>query len=493
MRPDNDWAFRDGDVGDYLGDGWSKETNADEDDWSDLDAFLGIMNNSPGAGDYVEQVESVVDLDQWMRWFAAMAILANGETNASNGADDDYSLYRGLADPRFQFIPHDLDTILGKGDGSRLEDPEHTIFDMISRGDVLDPLVPLFSEPTVQARYYQALRELLQGSFSGTQFDELVNNSLIGWVPNAQINEIKIFMNARRTFITGLVDAELGASPGAPLATTSSTLAGAHGSLMISEVALAVNQSAYSNGGTFPDYIEIYNSGNSAADLSGMTMTDDPAEPAKFTFPGGSVLPAAERALVFADSELAAPGTHLGFGLGGNGDAIYLMDGATVVDSVSFGLQIPDYSIGRSGAGLNTWALTRPTPGAPNLIQPLGDPNGLRINEWLTQPEVVFERDFIELYNPSAEPVALGGMAISDDPSSRPTRFQLPPLSFIPAAGFSLFEAVGNNASAGDAGELPFKLGSDQGWLAISGTNGVEIDELPLPVPPARCLAGACA
>ena len=102
----------------------------------------------------------MADLDQWMRWFGAMAIIANGETNASNGADDDYSIYRGVGDPRFEFVPHDLDTILGDGDGSRITDPQHTIFDMISGGAVLDPLVPLFSDPTVQTRYYQALREL---------------------------------------------------------------------------------------------------------------------------------------------------------------------------------------------------------------------------------------------------------------------------------------------------------------------------------------------
>ena len=110
----------------------NKETNEDENDWSDLNQFLDVMNNAPGSGSYVAQVEAVANLDQWMQWFGAMAIVANGETNASNGADDDHSIYRGVVDPRFQFVPHDLDTILGKGDGSRITDPEHTIFDMIS-------------------------------------------------------------------------------------------------------------------------------------------------------------------------------------------------------------------------------------------------------------------------------------------------------------------------------------------------------------------------
>ena len=253
VRPDRDWAWRDGDVGDYLSDGWTKETNEDENDWSDLDGWLGVMNNAPGAGNYVTQVEAVVDLDQWLRWFATMAIIANGETNASNGADDDYSVYSGATDGRFLFLPHDLDTILGNGDGSRIEDPEHTIFDMISRGDVLDPLVPLFSDPGVQVRYYQALRELLQGTFSKPEFDELIDNSLTGWVPQNRIDDIKSFMDARRTYITGLVDSELGPPPPPPAATTSATLIATHGSLMISEVFASNTELEYF--GTFPDYV----------------------------------------------------------------------------------------------------------------------------------------------------------------------------------------------------------------------------------------------
>ncbi|MGI9244182.1 MAG: Ig-like domain-containing protein, partial [Verrucomicrobiales bacterium] len=48
-RPDNDWAYRDGDASEYLDDGWSKETNAIQNDWSDLDQWLGILNNAPGS------------------------------------------------------------------------------------------------------------------------------------------------------------------------------------------------------------------------------------------------------------------------------------------------------------------------------------------------------------------------------------------------------------------------------------------------------------
>ena len=372
VRPDNDWAWRDGNIPDYLSDGWSKETNSDENDWADLDAWLDVMNNAPGNPDYVRQVEAVVDLDQWLQWFGTMAILANGETNASTGTDDDFSVYSGVLDPRIQMQPHDLDTIFGDGDGSRITDPEHTVFDMISRGDSLAPLVPLFSNAEVRLRYFQALRELLQGSFSKSEFDELVNNSLAGWVPQGDIDDIITFMDARRIFINGLVDAELGEAPPVTTATTAATLVSSHGDLMISEV-LASN-SSFDHFGTFPDYVEIFNAGASAINLSNIGITDDLDELGKFTFPAGTTLSAGQYMIIFGASDASTPGMHLGFGVGANGDSIHLTNGGAIVDSVSFGLQIPDHSIGRTGANLNIWQLGVPTPLAANVAQAVGDP-----------------------------------------------------------------------------------------------------------------------
>ena len=46
------------------------------------------------------------------------------------------------------------------------------------------------------------------------------------------------------------------------------------------------------------------------------------------------------------------------------------------------------------------WKLNRPTFGFANLVQPLGDIRLLKINEWLANGEVLFDDDFIELYNP---------------------------------------------------------------------------------------------
>lgn len=470
VRPDVDWAYRSGNVARYLSDGWTKQTNASENNWSDLDEWLRVMNQATGAPDYIAQVEVVANLDQWMKWFAINTILANGETNASNGADDDYSMYNSPTDPRFTFLPHDLDTILGKGDSSTLTDPQTTIFDMTARGDTLAPLIPLFQNASILTRYYTALREQLQTTFSQDQFNAMIDNHLTGWVPAQSIADMKAYMDLRRAYITGLVNAQLGAPPALTAATTNATLTSVHGSLYISEV-LANNVSAYNVSGLFPDVIELKNSGASAVNLGGMTISDDPALPARYTIPANTMIP--------AGGYFVLTSNIIGFGLDSDGDTVYLYNsGGTLLDSISFGLQIPDRSIGRTGVNEETWTLTQPSVGVANIVQALGSPDTLFINEWLVRPQVTFDRDFVELYNPAVLPVALGGLVITDEPVADPQRHILPKLSFIKASGFALLYPLGSNYSPDNASQMPFKLAAGYGWLSVSGTNGIEIDEV---------------
>ncbi|MEZ5301733.1 MAG: lamin tail domain-containing protein [Verrucomicrobiales bacterium] len=227
IRPDNSWAYRNGNISAYRSDGWIQQTNEGDGDssWDGLDNLMRAMNSDAGSPTYLSDVAEVADLDQWMRWFGVMALLANGETNASNGADDDYAMYESGVDGRFIFIAHDLDTILSNGDGSRITDPEHTIFDMIERGDVLEPLVPLFQRPEIIRLYYQTLRDLIDGPFSKPEFDELVQNHLGGWVDQDEIDSIIDYMDARRTYVDGIVSGsysagtDLSASQGYPRTT----------------------------------------------------------------------------------------------------------------------------------------------------------------------------------------------------------------------------------------------------------------------------------
>ncbi|MHC4435618.1 MAG: lamin tail domain-containing protein, partial [Planctomycetota bacterium] len=169
-----------------------------------------------------------------------------------------------------------------------------------------------------------------------------------------------------------------------------------------------------------------------------------------------------------------ASGIHLGFALDGDGEALYLYDkSGELLDSVEFGLQMPDMSVGRIGTD-GQWSLTVPTPGQANIAQPLGDPATLKVNEWLASAEVLFDDDFVELYNPHDLPVDLSSLYITDNPVTQPDKHHLGPLSFIAGRGFAVLTADGRS----EPGHVDFRLSGDGEMIALLDSDLNEIDKV---------------
>ena len=243
--------------------------------------------------------------------------------------------------------------------------------------------------------------------------------------------------------------------------------------LMISEV-LAVNETACEHEGTFPDVIELWYDGPAPLDLSGMTLSDDAEWPDKYVFPAGTVIRPQEFLLVYADANAVTSGLHAGFALDGNGDEVYLHDGdGILLDSVVFGAQLADLSIGRTGRD-DLWRLMVPTLGQANVAVPVGDPEQVRINEWLADGEVSFESDFIELYNSHFSPVDIGGFYLSDNATGDPARHKIRPLTFVPGNGFLVFRADGQD----DAGHVNFALSLDGELIGLSAPDLRRVDSV---------------
>jgi hypothetical protein len=233
--------------------------------------------------------------------------------------------------------------------------------------------------------------------------------------------------------------------------------------LRINEV-LARNDTAVVVSSKFPDLIELYNAGPTSVDLTGMGITDNPSDPYKFTFPPGTTVGAGQYRVLYGDNETTPSGLHLGFSLKQEGDEVFLFGpGGQLIDSISFGPQVPDLSIGRLGGGV--WGLTQPTFGSPNTAQRTADPNDLRINEWLADGVTPDPNDFIELYNPNSLPVPLGGLFLTDNPISAASLHEIAPLSFIPANGFVVFTADGNTGEGPE--HLNFRLSPEQGMIGL--------------------------
>jgi len=249
-----------------------------------------------------------------------------------------------------------------------------------------------------------------------------------------------------------------------------------------SHATLLINEILAYTAGVESDVIELYYNGPSVLNLTDFGLTDDPAEHDKFVFSSSTVstttMNPGDYLLLFGDPNTTTV-NHLGFALSATGKDLYLYgkpqdDGVRhLIDHVTFGPQINGTSIGRIGIN-GTWKLTIPTLGTANQIQPLGDQDQLKINEWLASGQSLFENDFIELYNPQMLPVALGGMTLTDNPITQPGKHRIPPLSFVPAKGYAVFWA---NNGVGPA-ELGFKLSGNGEMIGLFNEQLNRVDQI---------------
>lgn len=136
--------------------------------------------------------------------------------------------------------------------------------------------------------------------------------------------------------------------------------------LVINEFLAANDTTAADQDGEFDDWIELYNRGAVPVPLGGYHLSDDPGNPAKWTFPDTSLAPDSYL-IVWADNDGEQNGLHASFKLSAAGETLLLADpAATVIDIIAFGAQITDRSYGRFPNGIGEFRFLRPTFAGPN-------------------------------------------------------------------------------------------------------------------------------
>ena len=175
-----------------------KQNNTYEDDWTDLIELTRVLSLTSPAN-LPARVETVLDLDQWLRYFAMNALLDNNETGIYMGFGDDYALYRGVVDPRFKMLPYDLDTLMGQGSEPGKTDAS------VFRATAIFVLDRLLHNPAIEPRYYGALRELIETVFSPGELNPLIDQALGGWVAPATIDQMKNFAAQRNAYVLSIL------------------------------------------------------------------------------------------------------------------------------------------------------------------------------------------------------------------------------------------------------------------------------------------------
>lgn len=177
---------------------YPKQNNLFEDDWTDLIRLTRVLSQTP-ASDFLPAVSQVLDVQEWLRYFAMNALLENNETGIYMGFGDDYALYRGAIDQRFKLIPYDLDTLMGEG----AEPGTNTAG--IFRSTALTVIKSLLRNPAIEPLYYAELRSLIETIFSPGQLNPLIDETLGDWVPAATISKMKNFAASRNGYVSSLL------------------------------------------------------------------------------------------------------------------------------------------------------------------------------------------------------------------------------------------------------------------------------------------------
>jgi hypothetical protein len=124
--------------------------------------------------------------------------------------------------------------------------------------------------------------------------------------------------------------------------------------------------------GDWDDWVELVNIGDAPAPLAGAFLSDNLDNPSKWALPDITLTPG-EFLLVWCDEDLEQGPLHASFKLDADGEELGLFAGFAhdnlAIDTVVFGPQQTDVSLGREFDGEGDWVLfATPTPGATNAV-----------------------------------------------------------------------------------------------------------------------------
>ena len=227
--------------------------------------------------------------------------------------------------------------------------------------------------------------------------------------------------------------------------------------VQINEVMTANGRLFRDSAGRTPDWIEVRNASGEMVELEGWTLARGAEESHMFIFPQRTLAPG-ECVLVFADStyEDGADGYHAPFSLKAAGDTLMLFNPAgvaveainipalaqnTVYRRVDGGWEVSaQYTPGMENTEESYRAMTTAVTGSDVVVSEVMSGN----TRTLAAEDGQYY-DYIELVNLSGADVDISGWYLSDDAADT-MAWRIPDGTVVPAGGYLLFYASGNDA-----------------------------------------------
>ena len=270
---------------------------------------------------------------------------------------------------------------------------------------------------------------------------------------------------------------------------------GESGKLIINEV-VTNNRTAYTDETLgSPDYVELYNGSSKTVKLKDYGVSNSMKNCYRYTLPDTELAPG-EYLLVYFTGGTPQSEDNLyctGFGLDKTGDTVVLVDNNYgLLDSVEVPALPSDVSYGRDEEGDWKFFFT-PTPGSANTGKrldtldtegQLSSCTGLIFTEIVTNNHGCYKDeqknspDYIELYNGSGQPLAIGGCGIGTG-SDRRYDYILPDITLEAGEYLLLVCSADENVTA--TYKTGFNLSKNGETLYLTDANYILLDTVSVP------------
>lgn len=231
------------------------------------------------------------------------------------------------------------------------------------------------------------------------------------------------------------------------------------------------------------EFIELKNVGTETLDLSGVRFTNG----VLFTYPNGKTLAPGEFS-VLAKNAAAFALRHPGVAVDGvytnqlanGGERLSLVHAAgapimdftygdkapwpTTPDGGGFSLVLREQRVAQNFSDAAAWRASSAQGGSPGRDDAPANIPAVVINEVLTHADPLPAVDAIELHNPTAAEVGIGGWFLSDS-RSNPKKFQIPVGATIAAGGYVVFTEADFNPTPGVGTSFSFSSSGEEAHL----------------------------
>lgn len=239
------------------------------------------------------------------------------------------------------------------------------------------------------------------------------------------------------------------------------------------------------------DWVELYNTGKEAVDLSGFILSDNVGND-KYVFPAGTVLEGACYLVVNCTQQVADPAVApIGLAQDREEDLVLKTADGRIVELVqTMPMTGGSMALQADGSWLLTQAVSAgydntPAGNEAYLQQTGAHPGAIRISEVMAADQRVLPdsfgqfSDWVELYNTTDRPIDLSGWYLTDDPVQK-QKWMIPSLVLQPMERAVIFCS---GKDTGLAGELHagFSLSAAGESLTLVAHGGVVVDSVNIP------------